>query len=328
MPGSDVFISYTREDRDVARLFAESFEQEGFSVWWDAVLHSGETFDEVIETALKAAKAVVVLWSPRSVASRWVRAEATLADRRRTLAPVIIEECDRPIIFELTHTTDLSHWEGEVTDRTWRGFVRDLHRLVDQAPAGGAPAASEPVGLRAAAARRAERAADVVPLRHPAPARAAFAQPVARFAPVRAAAPQPARSTWGARNALADIDEGEHTQTFTRPETFAELEDEQFHCLEMMVGERMEKRFVVSPLGLRIGRSAPADIILQDNRVSRQHCRIELADDRLRVRDLGSTNGTYIDGYRIEGEAMLAVGSVLRIGSVCFRHEVRNQDEV
>ena len=61
MSGPDVFISYSREDRTTARRFAERFADAGYSVWWDAALHAGETFDEVIETALKAAKAVVAL---------------------------------------------------------------------------------------------------------------------------------------------------------------------------------------------------------------------------------------------------------------------------
>src|SRR5689334_5721366 len=138
--GHDIFISYCREERPVARRFAECFADEGFSVWWDAQLHSGETFDEVIERELRAAKAVVVLWSPRSVASRWVRAEATLADRQNKLVPVTIEACDRPIIFELTHTSDLSHWDGSTTDPSWRTLIKDVDRLVSR-NAGAAPAA-------------------------------------------------------------------------------------------------------------------------------------------------------------------------------------------
>ena len=140
MSGPDIFISYCSEDRNVARRFAQRFVDEGFTVWWDAALHSGETFDEVIESALKAAKAVVVLWSPRSVGSRWVRAEATLADRRNKLAPVTIEPCDRPIIFELTHTADLTRWKGDTSDPAWRSFVKDLHRLVDKSTEDSAPA--------------------------------------------------------------------------------------------------------------------------------------------------------------------------------------------
>ena len=128
---ADVFISYAREDAESARRFAEGFQSAGLSVWWDDALRSGEVFDESIERALREAKAVVVLWSPSSVASRWVRAEATQADRNRTLVPVTIEACQRPIIFELTHTADLSRWRGDRDDRAWQGLVADVLRLVE-----------------------------------------------------------------------------------------------------------------------------------------------------------------------------------------------------
>src|SRR3954468_436119 len=130
----DVFLSYSREDRTAARHIAESFEADGMNVWWDAALQSGQTFDEVIEQRLKEAKAVVVLWSPRSVASRWVRAEATLADRRNKLVPAIIEQCDRPIVFELTHAAELSDRHGDRSDPRWRIFVEDLNRLIQAVP--------------------------------------------------------------------------------------------------------------------------------------------------------------------------------------------------
>ncbi len=94
----DIFLSYGHDDVQTAKRFAESFEREGISVWWDASIRSGEAFDAVIENALKGAKAVVVLWSKTSVQSRWVRAEATLADRNRTLVPAMIEACERPIM--------------------------------------------------------------------------------------------------------------------------------------------------------------------------------------------------------------------------------------
>ena len=88
LSGNDIFISYSREDRAAARYFAECFVQEGFSVWWDAALHSGETFDEVIEKELKASKAVVVLWSPRSVQSRSTAA-FSCSDRAETNEPAV-----------------------------------------------------------------------------------------------------------------------------------------------------------------------------------------------------------------------------------------------
>ncbi|NJD31728.1 MAG: TIR domain-containing protein [Gammaproteobacteria bacterium] len=143
---SDVFISYAREDAESARRFAEAFAAEGLSTWWDDALRSGEAFDESIERALREAAAVVVLWSASSVASRWVRAEATLADRNRTLVPVTIEPCQRPIIFELTQTADLAHWRGDRQDRVWRGLVADVRRLVESqaAPRGSPGGAAAP----------------------------------------------------------------------------------------------------------------------------------------------------------------------------------------
>ena len=105
-------------------------------------LKAGEAYDEVTETALRTAKAVVVLWSKKSVASRWVRAEATLADRNNTLVPCTNEPCERPIMFELTQTAELSHWQGAPDDRAWVAFLADVQRFVakEAAPAVEAPA--------------------------------------------------------------------------------------------------------------------------------------------------------------------------------------------
>jgi TolB-like protein len=126
----DIFLSYNREDQASAQRFAEAFEAEGLSVWWDVTLRSGEAYDQVTEEALRTAKAVVVLWSNKSVVSRWVRAEATLANRNRTLVPAMIEPCERPIMFELTQTADLSHWRGDRGDGAWRVFLGDVRRFV------------------------------------------------------------------------------------------------------------------------------------------------------------------------------------------------------
>ena len=128
---SQIFLSYNREDQRVAKLFAAGFERAGLSVWWDTALRSGQAYDEVTESALRGAKAVVVLWSPRSVVSRWVRSEATLADRNKTLVPAMIEPCDRPIMFELTQTAELSHWQGDDRDPVWQSFVADVLRFVE-----------------------------------------------------------------------------------------------------------------------------------------------------------------------------------------------------
>jgi TolB-like protein len=136
---SDIFLSYSRADQDTAKRFADGLERAGFSVWWDQNLNPGEAFDKVTEKALEEARAVVVLWSKQSVDSRWVRAEATQANTNGTLVPVMIEACKRPIMFELTHTVDLTHWRGDPNDKTWLAFVAGVRRVVEK----GAPAAAD-----------------------------------------------------------------------------------------------------------------------------------------------------------------------------------------
>ena len=140
---SDIFLSYNREDQQTARLFAERFEANGLHVWWDSTLRAGEAYDEVTEAALRSAKAVVVLWSLRAVASRWVRAEATVAQRNQTLVPCMIEPCERPIMFELTQTADLSYWNGAEHDPRWQAFLADVIRHVRQSTMHVPPSAVE-----------------------------------------------------------------------------------------------------------------------------------------------------------------------------------------
>jgi formylglycine-generating enzyme required for sulfatase activity len=138
----DVFISYNREDRETARLISSALEAEGFSVWWDAALRAGETYDEVTEQNLRQAGAVVVLWSKRSSNSKWVRAEATVGERSSTLVPALIEDCERPIRFELVQTADLRHWRGDRADPNWRAFIQDVRTAISKkAPRPAAPAA-------------------------------------------------------------------------------------------------------------------------------------------------------------------------------------------
>ena len=156
---TDVFLSYNREDQARARHFAEALRAEGFSVWWDVGLRTGEAYDEATEAALRAAKAVIVLWSKKAVASRWVRAEATLALRNQTLFPCMIEPCERPIMFELTQTADLTHWQGATDDPAWRAFVAELRRFIDRPPGALTGEAAAPQIVSAAPPPRAQRLA-------------------------------------------------------------------------------------------------------------------------------------------------------------------------
>jgi hypothetical protein len=286
-------------------------ERAGFNVWWDAALRSGETFDEVIEKELRAAKAVVVLWSPRSVASRWVRAEATLADRFNKLVPVIIEACDLPIIFELTHAANLADWTGNEADSRWEMLVADIRRLVGE-PQDRLSAAAKP----ALHADRLHRVANND---------GAAAEPSAASRDELMAALERLSKARSSELSRPTPVEEERTEFFKRSDEHRLSEGEMAHCLERLDGEEQVTRFIVTPAGLRIGRTPPADIIVPGAGVSRAHCLVELSGEKLRVTDLNSTNGTYIDNKRIDRSAILPVGSILRIGNVSFEHEIRKR---
>lgn len=66
-----------------------------------------------------------------------------------------------------------------------------------------------------------------------------------------------------------------------------------------------------------VGRAAVCDLPIQDPTVSRRHAELELAGAGVRVRDAGSTNGTYLDGARVT-DALATPGSRLAFGKVDF----------
>jgi len=63
-----------------------------------------------------------------------------------------------------------------------------------------------------------------------------------------------------------------------------------------------------------IGRDIANDIVINDAEVSRKHAQLTLEADRYKIEDLNSTNGTYIDGQRLIGPHLLAIGEVIMFG--------------
>ncbi len=130
--GTDIFISYAREDRDLAARLAAALEAGGCEVWWDRRLELGEQFADVIEEQVDGALRVVVLWSAASVASRWVKAEARAALRADKIIPVLLERVTLPIDFRGLHRAELVGWSGDPDDDRLQGVVAGILREVDQ----------------------------------------------------------------------------------------------------------------------------------------------------------------------------------------------------
>jgi len=70
---------------------------------------------------------------------------------------------------------------------------------------------------------------------------------------------------------------------------------------------------------LELGRECDG-LLVTDERVSRRHLRFDVVGEQLIVTDLGSSNGTYIDGVRLEGPATFGPDSTLTLGSMSIRH--------
>jgi pSer/pThr/pTyr-binding forkhead associated (FHA) protein len=76
------------------------------------------------------------------------------------------------------------------------------------------------------------------------------------------------------------------------------------------------QRFAISVPVVNIGRAEYNDIVIEDLSVSSSHAKIQLREGIWVLVDLGSTNGSFVDGERVEDEAPLAPGALIRFGDL------------
>ena len=83
---------------------------------------------------------------------------------------------------------------------------------------------------------------------------------------------------------------------------------------------RLSPRALPQRVGARliIGRSSSCEIVLGDDTVSRRHAQLRFVDGRWLLRDLGSSNGTYVNG-RLVTEAEVRAGDVVHLGGCRLR---------
>jgi hypothetical protein len=142
---ADIFLSYAREDEPRARLLATALEAQGWSVWWDRRIPHGKDFNSYIQEQLDAARCIVVLWSKASVASQFVRDEASEGFDGR-LVPALIEHVKQPLGFRQLHAADLTDWDGAQGHEEFERLVGSITALTPFSPA-ALPAPSS-AGLR------------------------------------------------------------------------------------------------------------------------------------------------------------------------------------
>ena len=139
---ADIFVSYARVDRAQVAPVVAALEAQGWSVWWDPEIAPGQEFDRQIARELDAAKAVIVVWTPASVDSRWVRGEAREAADRGVLVPLRFGKARLPIDARAMHTTDLDDWNEDPQSEAFRELSRALGQLLSGATTGRAAPSS------------------------------------------------------------------------------------------------------------------------------------------------------------------------------------------
>jgi hypothetical protein len=95
LPG--VFVSYAHSDREFTRRLVGDLRRRQIRVWLDERLQSGEAWRQQLRMAIAAADALLLVLSPASASSDYVRWEVDIANELgKLLVPAVFQRCDLP----------------------------------------------------------------------------------------------------------------------------------------------------------------------------------------------------------------------------------------
>ncbi len=100
------------------------------------------------------------------------------------------------------------------------------------------------------------------------------------------------------------------------------------HYLVSIAGPEAGKRVEIGVEPVTIGRDAKQAFVFDDTELSRRHARASLVNGEVVVEDLGSTNGTFLDGARLTGPVTVREGQVLRMGAQHITYERRSRRDI
>ncbi len=132
---ADIFVSYSRPDRERVRPLVDALQAQGLTVFWDSAIQAGQRWDTLINTELDGARCIVVVWSQNAVLSNWVKDEATTGKDREILMPVSIDGVRAPLGFRMIQTADLSGWSNSPDNALLTPFLAGVRRILGTQPA-------------------------------------------------------------------------------------------------------------------------------------------------------------------------------------------------
>lgn len=143
---ADVFVSYSRSNRDRVAAIGGGLQQVGYSLWWDERLQPSDDYAMLIESEIDAASCVVVAWSAAARQSLWVRAEANEALDAGKLVQLNLDSSRLPLPFTMLHFLDFSRWGGERQGSPWQDLQGRVGAMLRGEPAADARAGEAPGG--------------------------------------------------------------------------------------------------------------------------------------------------------------------------------------
>ena len=130
---SDIFISYSSEERNRVLPLVNALGKTGWSVFWDRTIPAGKTWRQVIGAEIRTCRSVLVVWTQNSVTSEWVLEEAETGKRRGILIPVLLDDVEPPFGFGNIQAANLTAWNGDNSSPSFTHLVADIAAILGPA---------------------------------------------------------------------------------------------------------------------------------------------------------------------------------------------------
>jgi exo-beta-1,3-glucanase (GH17 family) len=132
---ADIFISYNDTDKDRVAPIVSALEANGWSTFWDwKSIPVAKNWRQFIQKGLEEAKCVLVLWSEKSIDSKWVIEEADHGQSKGILIPILINDVRPPIGFRHIQAANLINWTGDIKSFEFKKLLHAIELILDSSP--------------------------------------------------------------------------------------------------------------------------------------------------------------------------------------------------
>lgn len=122
------FISYSHDDRALARRVSGTLTRFGLDHWWDEHIELSSDWNDDLVARLSEATSIVVLWTAASTGSEWVRREARFGVQHSKLIQLVVHDARLPDEFSRLQAAEIPVWEDNTLPR---GVRKALNKVAE-----------------------------------------------------------------------------------------------------------------------------------------------------------------------------------------------------